>query len=90
MRNSASGTPHEHLLSALRLTALAEDVTGVIERVYEEDEDPLRFFAREGIRPETEVKVLEVARSRGTITVGMYEREIVLGRKSAQRIWIRE
>jgi DtxR family Mn-dependent transcriptional regulator len=84
------GTPHDHPLSALRLTDLAEDVTGVIERVYEEDEDLLRFFAREGIRPAVEVKVLEVARSRGTITVGMYEREIVLGRESAQRIWIRD
>ena len=36
------------------------------------------------------MKVLEVARSRGTMTAGMYEREIALGRESAQRIWIRD
>jgi len=84
------GTPHAHPLSERRLTDLEESETGIIDRVYEEDEDLLRFFDREGIRPDVEVKILEIARYRGTITVGMAEREIVLGRESAQRIWIHD
>ena len=61
-----------------------------MERVYEEDEELLRFFQEEGIRPGASLRVTDVAPYRGTVTVRSDRHEIVLGVEAARRIWVRE
>ena len=77
-------------LSGRRLSDLAAGDHTVVERVYEEDEELLRFFDEEGIRPGLKLDVLDVAPYRGTVTVQLNGRELVLGLEAARRIWIRE
>jgi DtxR family Mn-dependent transcriptional regulator len=84
------GTGHEHPLSSVRLSDLATGEETTIERVYEEDEDLLRFFEQEGIRPGAEIVVKETARYRGTLTIALDGRELVLGMEAARRIWVPE
>jgi DtxR family Mn-dependent transcriptional regulator len=84
------GTGHDHPLSARRLSDLATGDETTIERVYEEDEDLLRFFEQEGIRPGAAIVVKETARYRGTITIVLDGRELVLGMEAARRIWVPE
>lgn len=84
------GTGHEHPLSSVRLSDLAAGDETTIERVYEEDEDLLRFFEQEGIRPGAAIVVKETARYRGTITIILDGRELVLGTEAARRIWVPE
>ena len=45
------GTNHGHPLSGRRLSAVEAGARATIERVYEEEEELLRFFHEEGIRP---------------------------------------
>ena len=61
-----------------------------VERVYEEEEELLRFFDAEGIRPGAPIEVAEVALYRGTATVRLDGRELVLGLEAARRIWVPE
>ncbi len=61
-----------------------------MERVYQEDEELLRFFDREDIRPGTGLEVIEVASYLGTVTVRVGTRELVLGLDAARRIWVPE
>ena len=77
-------------LSGRRLSDLAAGDHTVVERVYEEDEELLRFFDEEGIRPGLKLDVLEVAPYRGTVTVQLDGRELVLGLEAARRIWVAE
>jgi DtxR family transcriptional regulator, Mn-dependent transcriptional regulator len=76
------------LLSSTRLSDLKEGARSTVERVYEEDEELLRFFDEEGIRPQVPVEVVEVAPKRGTVTVNFGERPVVLGREAARLIWV--
>ena len=66
----------------------AEQVT--VERVFEEDEELLKFFENENIKPGATIIVLEKATYRGTITIQINKKEIVLGLQAASRIWTKD
>ena len=84
------GSDHEHPLSGRRLSELEAGARAKIERVYEEDEELLRFFDTEDIRPGVQFAVLDVAPYRGTVTIELAGRELVLGLEAAHRIWVPE
>jgi DtxR family Mn-dependent transcriptional regulator len=75
-------------LSMLTLADLKEGQEAEIDRVYEEDEKLLQFFDEEGFRPGMRVAVEEVATYRGTITVRIGERRVVLGTPVANKVWV--
>jgi len=75
-------------LSMVTLGDLKEGQEAEIDRVFEEDEQLLRFFDEEGIRPGVKVVIEEVAPYRGTITVRVGEQRIVLGTPVANKIWV--
>jgi len=75
----------------LPMTTLADIKEGQqaeIDRVFEEDEQLLQFFHEEGILPGRTAAVEAVAPYRGTITVRLNERSVVMGTQVAQRIWV--
>ena len=84
------GTDHRHPLSGRRLSSIEAGTRATIERVYEEEEELLRFFHEEGIRPNVEFTVQDVAPYRGTVTIALDGRELVLGLEAAHRIWVWE
>lgn len=59
-----------------------------IDRVFEESEDLLQFFQESGIRAGVSCAVVEHAPARGTVTVAVGEREVVMGLQPASRVWI--
>ena len=74
----------------LSMTTLSETTEGnavQIDRVFEEDEQLLQFFDTEGLRPGVILKVSLVEQYRGTLTVEIENRSIVLGSQVAGRIW---
>ncbi len=77
-------------LSRTTLADVPESSTVEIERVFEEDEELLRFFDAEGIRPGETVTVESVAPYRGTVTVSVDGRSVVMGTQVARRIWVVE
>ena len=84
------GNPHSHPLSTRRLSDLAAGATTVVERVYEEDEELLRFFDTENIRPGVPIEVIDRAPKRGTVTAAFGETQIVLGTEAARLVWVPE
>ena len=83
------GAAPNRALSMTTLADVPENSTQTIDRVFEEDEQLLRFFFEEGIRPGTSLCLESVAPYRGTITVRIGERSIVMGTEVAKRIWVR-
>lgn len=78
--------------AALSMTTLADVPEGAaveIDRVFEEDERLLQFFDDEGIHPGRRVRVDVSAPHRGTVTVTLNGREIVMGMQVAGRVWVR-
>lgn len=75
-------------LSDRRLSDLADGARTTVERVYEEEEELLRFFDAEGIRPGAAIEVVELAPYRGTVTVRLAGHELVLGLEAARRVWV--
>lgn len=80
-------------MSQVRLSDIAAGDTGVVERVFEEDEALLRFFDQEGIRPTATISVREVASYLGTVTLsvaddGVAKNDLVIGSEAARLIWI--
>lgn len=82
------GNPHSHPLSKRRLVDLPDHARSVVERVYEEDEELLRFFDQEGIRPGVPIEVIERAPKRGTVTALFGEEQVVLGTDAARLVWV--
>ena len=82
------GSEQARPLSPRRLSDLATGDRARVERVYEEDEELLRFFDEEGIRPGADFEVAEVAPYRGTVTIQLDGRPLVLGLEAARRIWV--
>lgn len=81
-----SGPPERLSMRSVAAVPAGEEVE--IDRVFEEDEALLRFFDEEGIRPGRRVKVEEAAAYRGTVTVRLADRSVVMGTQVAGRIWV--
>ncbi|GMV85199.1 MAG: DtxR family transcriptional regulator [Dehalococcoidia bacterium] len=75
-------------LSMVTLADINEGERATIDRVFEEDEQLLRFFDEEGIRPGQSVLLESVAPYRGTITARIEGRPVVMGTQVARRIWV--
>lgn len=82
------GTGAPRKLSMTTLADIGEGQEVEVDRVFEEDEQLLKFFDEEGIRPGVRVRLEEVAPYRGTITVRVGERTVVLGTPVANKIWV--
>lgn len=83
------GSAHEHPLASRRVSDLREGAQATLARVYEEEEELLRFFDQEGFRPGATVAVLEYAPYRGTMTVRVDDHPaLVLGLEAARRLWV--
>lgn len=75
-------------LSMLTLAEVEQGCTAEIDRVFEEDEQLLQFFDEENIRPGSKVTVEAIAPYRGTMTINIDGRSLVMGTQVAQRIWV--
>jgi len=82
----APGTRRQ--LSMRTLAKVPEGESAEIDRVFEEDEQLLKFFWDEGVLPGRTAKVESVAPYRGTITVCIEEHSIVMGLQVAEKIWV--
>ena len=71
------------------LADVDEGSSAEIDRVFEEDEQLLRFFDDENIRPGVTVAVESVAPYRGTVTALIGARSVVMGTQVAKRIWVK-
>ncbi|MCC7363404.1 MAG: metal-dependent transcriptional regulator [Dehalococcoidia bacterium] len=80
------GAPRK--LSMTTLADIGEGTDVEIDRVYEEDEQLLRFFDDEGIRPGKTVRMESIAPYRGTVTACIDGRSIVMGTQVAGKIWV--
>ncbi len=81
-----AGIPY--VLPMTTLAGVAEGTKVIIDRVFEEDEELLRFFYEEGIRPGAPVVPEAVAAYRGTLTARVGERTVVMGTQVASHIWV--
>ncbi len=84
------GADHAHSLSRRRLASVTPDTSAIIDRVYEEEEELLRFFDDAGIRPGVTVEVREVAPYKGTVTIKIGDHEVVMGMEAARHVWVQE
>ncbi len=75
-------------LSMVTLAEVEQSCTAEIDRVFEEDEQLLQFFDEENIRPGSKVTVEGIAPYRGTMTINIDGRSVVMGTQVAQRIWV--
>lgn len=80
------GAPRK--LSMTTLADVPQGATVEIDRVFEEDEQLLRFFDDEGIHPGEHATVEEVAPYRGTLTARIKGRPVVMGTQVARKIWV--
>lgn len=80
------------VVNHLPMTTLADVAEGEeveVDRVFEEDEQLLRFFFQEGIRPGVTLRLESVAPYRGTVTAKVDGRAVVMGTQVAGRIWVK-
>lgn len=84
------GAEGDTTLSRTTLADLHEGEEATIERVFEEDEELLKFFYEEGIRPGESIALAAIAPYRGTVTARVNGRDIVMGTEVAKKIWVRE
>jgi DtxR family Mn-dependent transcriptional regulator len=76
-------------ISTATLADIPEGSTMEVDRVFEEDEQLLKFFDEEGIRPGTTVMLEAVTPYRGTVTARVGSRQVVMGTQVARKIWVR-
>jgi DtxR family Mn-dependent transcriptional regulator len=60
----------------------------LIEQVPEDDQQLLKFFEDNGIKPGTAVKVKEIASYKGTVTVSVDDKDVILGFEVSTKIKI--
>jgi len=82
------GTGEEARLSRTTLADLQEGESATIERVFEEDEELLKFFFDEGILPGETIVLANAAPYRGTVTARVNGRDVVMGTEVAKKIWV--
>jgi DtxR family Mn-dependent transcriptional regulator len=76
-------------LSMVTLAGIPEGETVEVDRVFEEDERLLRFFDEENIRPGEQLLLEAHAPYRGTVTVRLDGRQVVMGTQVAEKIWVK-
>ena len=74
-------------MSQKRLSDQKDGTVHTIDRVFEEDEELLRFFETEALQPGAIVTITDRAPYRGTITISVANKEIVLGLEAGSRNW---
>lgn len=77
-------------LRSRTLADVNEGETVFVDRVFEEDEELLKFFFDEHVIPGANVCVTSVELARGTVTAHLDGRDVVMGTQVAARIWVRE
>ncbi len=82
------GTGEDAHLSRTTLADLKEGESATIERVFEEDEELLKFFFEEGILPGETITLASIAPYRGTVTARVNGRDVVMGTEVAKKIWV--
>lgn len=83
------GMSPDEPLSMFTLADMQEGESTVVDRVFEEDEQLLKFFWEEGIMPGQTVVLENVASYRGTVTARLGERQVVMGTQVAELIWVK-
>ena len=83
------GSGNTSSMSRKRLSEQVDGSTHIIDRVFEEDEELLRFFESEELKPGATVRITERASYKGTITIKVADRQIVLGLQAGSRIWVK-
>ena len=81
-----SATPGK--LSTKTIADAAEGSSQVGDRVFEEDEQLLKFFQEEGIKPGVQISIESIEPYRGTVTIGIDGRSVVIGTGVARRVWV--
>ncbi|MCA9823859.1 MAG: metal-dependent transcriptional regulator [Dehalococcoidia bacterium] len=81
-----SATPGK--LSTKTIADAAEGSSQVVDRVFEEDEQLLKFFQEEGIKPGVQISIESIEPYRGTVTIGIDGRSVVIGTGVARRVWV--
>ncbi|MFN0093968.1 MAG: metal-dependent transcriptional regulator [Dehalococcoidia bacterium] len=84
------GQANHPKLTETTLADIDEGKVVAVDRVFEEDEQLLRFFDEEGIRPTVELVLESRALYRGTVTANVGGRSIVIGTQVAGKIWVRD
>ena len=81
-----SATPGK--LSTKTIADAAEGSSQVVDRVFEEDEQLLKFFQEEGLKPSVQISIESIEPYRGTVTIGIDGRSVVIGSGVARRVWV--
>ena len=76
-------------MPAKPLIETREGETTVVARVPEDDRRLLEFFDESGLKPGVQLVVKESAPYKGTITLSLDEREVVIGVEVAQKVLVR-
>ena len=75
---------------AVLLTELAEGITAEVVEVPDDDAELLRYLGELGLYPGTSFDILAIAPFEGPITIRVVNKEYVIGRKVAEKIFVRE
>ena len=73
-----------------QLSQASEGDSTVVEMVPEEDILLLEFFDRSGIKPGAKIEVQELAPYKGTLTLLLDGKEVVLGTEVAEKVMVRD
>lgn len=77
-------------VSRTTVADLRDGEQGSVERVFEEDQELLRFFEDVGVRPGGTIRMDQHAPVRGTVELSLNGEPVVMGYPAARRIWIQE
>ena len=83
------GSGYQPPASTVSLDKVRPGVPMVVERVPEDDPKLVGYLVENGVMPKATLTVTEVASYRGTITMRVDGREVVVGLQVAQRILVR-
>lgn len=76
-------------ISRRTLADLDDGESAVIERVFEEDQDLLRFFCESGLQPNAVVRLQRHEPARGTLELGLRGGTLLIGYPAAHLVWVR-
>lgn len=83
------GVSEPAVISRQTLADLPAGEPAIVERVFEEDQELLRFFDDTALRPGIAVQVVRHQRALGVVEVALAGSVLTMGYPAAQRVWIR-